>query len=408
MSSISLIVLAYDWPGKDKGYRLALDSALRQYLRHFEQVHFIALVEDPMPPGTKEHYGDVQWKHIAVRKQAKWQRFLKSLRSSHPAVVMQYTPPDVSARLHQYVESLNGSGEEVAVVFEDVALAVLRPALRKVLPGAPFVLRSHNLLSESFEGFDQEGPWLNRLAWNFELRKIRLFEKAACEHMDFLWAISERDAAAYLDVYQVPCDGVVGLSLDVDRYSAVSPGGSSTVTCIGSADLRKAHGLSLFIKHCWPLVRSRVAEARLVLGGRFTERFDAPEQGVEGRGYVENDRSLLGEGLLSINPQERGSGVNLKSIIAMLAGKALVSTAKGAEGIGGTPGVHYLVAESREEMADHLVHLMRHPDEATGMGAQARTFARAHYGEGATYQAAQPLLEALEQRALQSTSALAR
>ena len=407
MSSASLIVLAYDWPGKDKGYRLALDSALRQYTRHFGRVHFIALVEDPIPSGTKEQYGEVQWKHITVKKRAKWQRFLKSLASSQPAVVMQYIPPDVRERLQQYIENLSAPDEEVAVVFEDVALAVLRPALRKVLPKAPFVLRSHNLLSESFEGFDQGGG-LSQLAWNLELRKIRSLEKAACEHMDFLWAISQRDAETYRDVYQALCDGVVGLSLDAGRYADVSLGALTTVTCIGSADLRKAHGLSLFIKHCWPLVQSRVAEARLVLGGRFTERFDAPEQGVEGRGYVENDRSLLGEGLLSVNPQERGSGVNLKSIIAMLAGKALVSTAKGAEGIGGTPGVHYLVAENKEEMADHLVHLMRHPDEATGMGAQARAFARAHYGEGATYQAAQPLLEALEQRALQSTSALAR
>ena len=135
------------------------------------------------------------------------------------------------------------------------------------------------------------------MAWGLELRKIRRFERAACEQMDFLWAISERDAEAYQDVYQIACDGVVGLSLDVGRYADVPPGAPATATCIGSADLRKAHGLSLFIKHCWPLVREPGKKRRgLVLGGRLTERFNAPEHGIEGRGYVEDDRSLLGGG----------------------------------------------------------------------------------------------------------------
>ena len=75
MSSTPLIVLAYDWPGRDKGYRLALDSALRQYTHHFERVHFVALVEDPMPAGIEGQYSGVQWKHVAVKKHAKWRRF---------------------------------------------------------------------------------------------------------------------------------------------------------------------------------------------------------------------------------------------------------------------------------------------------------------------------------------------
>ncbi|MFQ6615747.1 MAG: glycosyltransferase [Fidelibacterota bacterium] len=263
----------------------------------------------------------------------------------------------------------------MVVVFEDIPAAYHLPALKRRLPPGRFVLRSHNIGGEIFEGFDKEGGIATRLAWKTELEKLRKFEYSILSYVDAVWAISSRDSAEYRRRYGKICDGILGVRVNPDPYRNVPIGDLRTVVYVGSADLRKGHGLIKFIQGVWKSIVQEDSSARLVLAGRYTDRFGSPAQNIEGRGYVENDADVLSEGAICINPQIRGSGIKLKSIIAMLAGKVLISTSKGLEGIEGVHGTHFFRVHDIGEMQPLVTYLMNHKGKAVEVGRRARQLA---------------------------------
>ena len=137
--------------------------------------------------------------------------------------------------------------------------------------------------------------------------------------------------------------------------------------------------MSIFIQRVWRKVRTQVPDARLVLAGRGTECFTDAELGIEGLGFVDDDRDVLERGAIVINPQQIGTGIQLKSIVAMLSGKTLLSTPTGIEGVEGKNGEHFISVDPIEKMASEIVSLMQNPERVRIMGREAREFAMRTY-----------------------------
>jgi glycosyltransferase involved in cell wall biosynthesis len=136
-----------------------------------------------------------------------------------------------------------------------------------------------------------------------------------------------------------------------------------------------------------------VPQARLVLAGRGTERFADENSGIEALGFVPEDKMILDKGLIFVNPQQIGSGVKLKSIVAMLAGKALVSTPTGIEGVAGTDGEHFFVARDLDAMAGQVVALLNDRELALRVARNGRLLAADYYSEDCLSRTALPVLE---------------
>jgi hypothetical protein len=69
----------------------------------------------------------------------------------------------------------------------------------------------------------------------------------------------------------------------------------------------------------------------------------------------------------------------VKTLECMSAGVAVVTTQVGIEGIGGIPGTHYLLGESPEELADHVVRLLNSPTECASLGSSAQRLVSAEH-----------------------------
>ena len=76
----------------------------------------------------------------------------------------------------------------------------------------------------------------------------------------------------------------------------------------------------------------------------------------------------------------------------MLAGKALVSTPVGIEGVEGRNGEHFFVEGEPQAFAKRIIALMREPQRALSVGNAARTLAAEYYSETYLTAKAQPLL----------------
>lgn len=132
-----------------------------------------------------------------------------------------------------------------------------------------------------------------------------------------------------------------------------------------------------------PLVREAVPEARLELVGRDP----APDvqalgrlPGVEVTGEVASMPPWLSSAGAYACPMLTGTGIKNKLMEAMANGLACVATPLAVQGIAAAAGREILVGSTAEELAEHLVGVLRDPSLADRLGAAGRDHVRAHHG----------------------------
>ena len=388
----TLIVLAPAWPGETRGCDIALRASLLLYLKYFRKVHFICISAEPFRNADEWPEDRVSWIQAPTVDSPKWLRFLQSLKGAQPAVAVRYARAK-RAVMGVMREIVACCSSRPFLIVEDIPTACFVGHIAREFPDIPVAIRSFNIIEKGFEPLCRTGSYLHRLCWRYEVARVRRFEKEVCERVNKVWAISAGDARDYSERLAVETDGVVGICMDVDRYAEVPDGDPQTIVHVGTADLRKGKGLTDFIECVWPRVRSKVAGARLVLAGRGTDKYANRRLGIEGLGFVGDDRDVLKQGRIFVNTQQIGAGIQLKSVVAMLAGKALISTPMAAEGIDGEDGKHFVVGRSLEQMAAQISYLALTPDRTAQIGRDARELATVRYSLGHFFESSRVALE---------------
>ena len=122
-----------------------------------------------------------------------------------------------------------------------------------------------------------------------------------------------------------------------------------------------------------PAVREQLPAARLVVVGAAPPRNLVERPGVTATGQVETAEPYLAEAAVVLGPVWRGGGMRVKVLEALAAGKAVVTTKLGADGIGLIPGKHAVVAEREAELAREIVALLEDPERRRHLGTAGRT-----------------------------------
>ena len=94
-------------------------------------------------------------------------------------------------------------------------------------------------------------------------------------------------------------------------------------------------------------------------------------------------------------PLREGGGTRIKILEAMAIGCPVVASAKAVEGLGLTPGMHYLAAESPDGFANALAGLIRDRGRAEAMVAAAAEFVRRNNGAAAVARAVRRAVESV-------------
>ncbi len=138
-------------------------------------------------------------------------------------------------------------------------------------------------------------------------------------------------------------------------------------------------GVVFAASHILPRVRSRLAEAELVVcgrGGNRLERILAQQAGVRVVGYVEDLIPMYLEAGVFVSPVPVIGGPQYKILEAMALGLPVVTTGQSAELIGVTPGRELLIGDSAGAMASAVLSILANSDLAAQVSAKARTFIR--------------------------------
>jgi glycosyltransferase involved in cell wall biosynthesis len=216
--------------------------------------------------------------------------------------------------------------------------------------------------------------WLYRR----ELSDARRFEAAMVDAYDAVFVPSHTDAAALGGRAVVVPNGV-----NTARFRPTTLPAAPAVVFTGTLSWwPNIDGLTWFCHDVLPLVRARVPEVRLDIVGREP----LPEArrlgrlpGVALHADVPSVVPWLDQARVAVVPLRIGSGTRLKALEAMAAGRPVVGTSVGLEGLDVDDGVHALVADEGPALADAVVRLLTDDELAARVAGAGADHARGHY-----------------------------
>jgi len=213
---------------------------------------------------------------------------------------------------------------------------------------------------------------------------MQRYEQQALQRFHHVIAVSEHDKkqmSAWIDAERI---SVVPTGVDTEQFH---PGQQSVekeglVLFVGAMDWEpNVDAMEYFCREIWPGVLGRIPTAHLRIVGRNpgVRVHRLASNSVEVTGRVASVTDHLHEAALAVVPLRIGGGTRLKIYEAMAAGKAMVSTTVGAEGLEVHSGKDIMLSDTAESFAESTVRLLQDAEARGRMGRAAAELA-ANYG----------------------------
>ena len=371
----------------DKGGKLRTWHLMR-HLAERHDITCISFAEPDQPDVHRKGMAEVCSKLITIPRRERhkegW-RFYTSVGryvlDRLPYAVAQYR----SRAYRRAVRSQLARGN-----FDRVVCDFLVPAVN--LPRAltcPAVLFTNNVEAEIWRRHadTQSGRFKKRL-YRQQWRRMLRFEGRTVARFDRVLAVSDVDRETlqrlYGDRLTAPVS-VIPTGVDTKYFAPREAGAEASrrIVFTGSMDwLPNADGVVFFCREILPLIRRAEPDATFTIVGRSPTpavRRLAEDEGIEVTGRVEDVRPYLQNAAVYVVPLRIGGGTRLKIFEAMAAGRAVVSTTIGAEGLPTEKGRHLLLADTPQDFADAVITLLRDPSMRDAIETQGRALVTERY-----------------------------
>lgn len=241
----------------------------------------------------------------------------------------------------------------------------------------PVVLDAHDVLGNAIAERYGERHLFTRWVRSWERRTVRA--------VDHVFACSEIDRRQFIERYGVAADRVTtvpnGVDLDVWQAppnAGIDPGseaalqGAQVLFFMGKLDYQpNREALEFLAKRLLPeLERRNPGRFRLLVCGGPAPAV-SPHPAMRFAGKVPDVVPYVRRADICLAPIFTGSGTRLKILEYMAAGKPVVATPKGAEGIAGVSGEHFVLAEA-DAFADAIERLAADASAARRVGEAGR------------------------------------
>jgi len=175
---------------------------------------------------------------------------------------------------------------------------------------------------------------------------------------------------------------------------------------LGGRDASNVDALDWFVREVWPAIRAKFAdEVELRVAGQVTHAWHMSGEGIRILGPVAAIEDFWCTIDIAINPIRYGSGLKIKNVEALAHGRALLTTAIGAEGLEAAAPAGLRIADTIAEWTDALTEWLAQPELARAVAARGRAHAEAHLSEHAAFAELDAILDRLLDPAPAPTSA---
>ena len=273
-------------------------------------------------------------------------------------------------------------------------LDVLRPRARRV------VLDLHNIESALHAACSTSEPWPQRVGHRFFERTARRMEGAILADFDLVLVASEADCGRLLEIAPAASVAVYPNSIPWAPQPCVEEG--DVIAFSGNMEYHpNVTAVRHFRRRVWPLIASKVPSLRWRLIGKneFAVRsLVADDPRIDLTGPVADAVGELARAKVVVVPLLAGSGTRVKILEAWAAGRAVVSTTIGADGLAVRNGENIRIADGPGEMAAAVLELLNDEVARKRMGEQGRKTYEAGFGWPAAWEAFEPHFHKLMSR----------
>lgn len=258
---------------------------------------------------------------------------------------------------------------------------------RRAPPGVPVIWDAHDVNDVIMSARFGAGHPISRVLRAWERRVLRVADRVI--------ACSDVDRDLFIRMYGTPAErlavvpnGVhVPPAAEMESRPPLPPalesalGSAVALLFMGNAAYRpNAEGLAFLVRTVLPALEARQPGRfrLLVCGGALPARLSHPAVVAAGKVPDEVLTACLRRAEVCLSPTFSGSGTRLKVLEYLAWARPVVATAKGVEGIAGTPGRDYVVAEP-PDFATRILDLAADPGRAKALGAAGRRLVEARY-----------------------------
>ena len=314
-------------------------------------------------------------------------RVLAAMFSTLPYIVQKYRSREIRDCQRELVtspadsQSVNGDTVLVCDFLE------MTENVDWSLP-TPKILFQHNVESVIWRRYyEHERSPIKKAYFWFEHRRMRRYERRACNRFDMVLAVSLQDKKVlqqHVGV-QTPIE-IVETGVDTE-YFAPQPHVEPTpgrLLFLGSLDwMPNIDGIEWFVRDVYPQVKKACPHVSIDIVGRrpiaAVQAMANGDQTVNVYGSVPDVRPFMAAADVFIVPLRIGSGTRLKIFEALAMRRPIVSTTVGAEGLPVEHGRHLLLADSPEEYAKAIASMLENPEQKQAMAREGHELVTRNY-----------------------------
>ncbi len=269
------------------------------------------------------------------------------------------------------------------ILLENLYTALYLDDIEK-LCNAMIIMRAHNVEHEIWERTAASAEGLKKAYLYVLARRIKRFERSMMNRYDALVPITERDAGKFRSMGNQKPVHVLQTGIDTSQpVHNLEFSGRPAVAHLGALDwLPNQDGIRWFMKEVWPLVVKKIPGLEFHLAGRNAPADFASEMTSAGaifHGEIEDAGQFIRSHPVFVVPLFSGSGMRIKLLEYLAAGRAVVTTGIGAEGIPVHHGQEVLMTNSALDFAGYIVTLLMDPQKGSEIGKNAITFVEKNY-----------------------------
>ncbi|MBI4720862.1 MAG: glycosyltransferase [Chitinivibrionia bacterium] len=218
--------------------------------------------------------------------------------------------------------------------------------------------------------------WYSRIS-RYEKRVMRRFDATVTvgtKDFEVLTALSPR-----ANIVLIP-NGV-----DAGFFTMVPDKQPARPTVLFTGNMRfppNMDAVVFFHDEVFPLIRKRFPDARFVIAGTSPARHIqalSDGDGVLVTGFVDDIRTVMADTDVIVCPMRIGGGIKNKILEAMAAGRPVVSTSLGAEGVDARHGETIMIADAPQAIADAVAALLKDRSLRDRIAARARRLVEERY-----------------------------
>ncbi|MCX6245681.1 MAG: glycosyltransferase [Bacteroidetes bacterium] len=286
----------------------------------------------------------------------------------------------ISGDMEQALIRILQSEKFDVVQFEMLFMSPYLDVVRKY-SAAKIVLRTHNIEHLIWKRIaDTTKNPLKRIYLRHLVRTLKNYECSVVRNFDGIAAITEKDATFFRSLAGMEKDHppVISIPFGIDPEcfpeTKEEPEFPSLFS-IGAMDwIPNLEGICWFLEKVWPELHSRFPLLRYTLAGRHMPQWlkEKGYPGVEVAGEVDDALAFMRTKAILVVPLFSGSGIRIKIIEGMAAGKTIVSTAIGAEGIRCSHGKDIFIADDTEAFIRSISACVEDKKLCESVGRNAR------------------------------------